>query len=259
ECSTAVRTAPDTAAIAFQTWDWHAALVPDALMWRYENAPGHWVKTFTEPGMLAKIGINSMGLAVCFNLLRHRGDSTTGGVPVHAIARRVLDEAATVEEARQIADSAQASASTVLTVLATGAGTPDAAAIEISPAGAATVPPGTDGWLTHTNHFLAPSLRDDGVISDLSTTVSRLQHLESIRSDGRADTAAGPGLAAFARQMCGAVGETAPICVAEDPAMAPVDRWSTMLTVLLDPAGGSIEYWPGTPYQAAQVDPAPRF
>ncbi|MGH3660038.1 MAG: C45 family autoproteolytic acyltransferase/hydrolase, partial [Micromonosporaceae bacterium] len=182
ECSTLVRvTAPTLAA---QTWDWHPALAPDALLWRYDIGPRHWVKTFTEPGMLAKIGVNSRGLAAHFNILHHRGDHAGGGVPVHVIARRILDEAGTVEDAYRIAASAPVSASTVITVLAVGEepdDPPAAGSIEISPAGTALVTPGPDGWLVHTNHFLDPELRTGEATPDDGTTVARYEHLRRVR------------------------------------------------------------------------------
>ena len=54
------------------------------------TADGHWVKTFSEPGMPAKIGLNSAGLSINFNILHHTADSALGGVPVHVVARRIL-------------------------------------------------------------------------------------------------------------------------------------------------------------------------
>ncbi|MGH3661713.1 MAG: C45 family autoproteolytic acyltransferase/hydrolase [Micromonosporaceae bacterium] len=252
ECSTLVRA--DASLLSAQTWDWHADLVPDALVWRYDTGPGHWVKTFTEPGMLAKIGVNSRGLAAHFNILHHRSDHAGGGVPVHVIARRILDEAGSVDDAYRIAASAPVSASTVLTVAATASGTTGAGSIEISPAGTALVSPGADGWLVHTNHFLDPELGAGGVNPDASTTIARYDHLRQVRSGLR-----GGSLPEVAELMCGAPGAAAPICVTEDPDAAPVDQWRTLLTVLLDPVGGTMEYWPGSPHQAAGAAHAHRF
>ncbi|GAA3141971.1 carcinine hydrolase/isopenicillin-N N-acyltransferase family protein [Nonomuraea salmonea] len=89
-----------------------------------------------------------------FNILRHESDTADLGVPVHLIARRILDEAASVEEAAGIARSARVSASTVITVVTES----DAGSIEISPAGVAVIPPGPDGVLLHCNHFLDADL-----------------------------------------------------------------------------------------------------
>lgn len=107
ECTTAVLApvgggAPETV----QTWDWHEDLTPEGLLFSLVNASGRRAKMFTEFGTSAKIGVNDVGLGVHFNILRHRADHIGGGVPVHAIARRVLEEATTVAEARDLAGSA---------------------------------------------------------------------------------------------------------------------------------------------------------
>lgn len=52
-----------------QTWDWVDALEDLAILVTYELLDGGRVLTFTEPGMLAKIGLNSAGLGVCLNFL----------------------------------------------------------------------------------------------------------------------------------------------------------------------------------------------
>lgn len=250
ECSTAVRLPPGgtttTPAFAFQTWDWHAQLVPSAALWRYRPSPGSWVKTFTEPGMPAKIGVNSKGLAASFNILHHKADEPTGGVPVHAVARRILDEASTVREARDIAASAPVSASTAITVLSVGDDATEAASLEITPAGTAVLEPADDGWLVRTNHLLAPELSGDNASPASSTTWPRYEHLHRVTGDAR-----GSDLTALARALCGAAGATAPICVTEDERLPVPDRLRTLLTVRLDPAAGTLEYVAGDPWQAA--------
>ncbi|WP_239065797.1 C45 family autoproteolytic acyltransferase/hydolase [Microbacterium hibisci] len=115
ECSTAVHVGSGPAE-TLQTWDWHDFLVPDALLLAYTSGTGLRVKTFTEFGTPGKIGVNSAGLGLHFNILSHASDSDAGGVPVHAVARRILDEARSIDDARRLAASAAVSASTVLTV-----------------------------------------------------------------------------------------------------------------------------------------------
>lgn len=254
ECSTLVRVptpaAPDASVVAFQTWDWHSQLAEDGLLWRYEPAPGRWVKTFTEFGMLAKIGLNSAGLAVHFNLLHHRSDSAAGGVPVHAIARRILDEASTVDEACDLARSARVSGSTAITVVAAGGpADPDAVSIELAPEGVGILRPGSDGWLARTNHFLSPELEAGDRRLPTSTTADRLEHLRGIV----ADEVAGDDLPSLARALCGSAGPGAPICLTGDIVSSVGQPWHTLLTVRLDPVKETFEGWPGTPYEAAEA------
>ncbi|MFC5823977.1 C45 family autoproteolytic acyltransferase/hydolase, partial [Nonomuraea insulae] len=90
ECSTSVVLPQAGPPRTVQTWDWHDHLRDAPLLWELEPRPGHVVRTFTEAGTLAKIGVNSAGLGVHFNILRHDADTTEVGVPVHLIARRIL-------------------------------------------------------------------------------------------------------------------------------------------------------------------------
>ncbi|MET8473625.1 C45 family peptidase [Streptomyces sp. NPDC006422] len=242
ECSTAVYAAAGAAPQTVQTWDWHDHLVPDALLHAFTPAPGRSVKLFTEFGAAAKIGVNGAGLGVHFNILFHRADGAGGGVPVHAVARRILEEADTLEQAVEIAGSARVSASTSLTVV-TARG---AASLELSPLGLAVVRPGDDGWLLHTNHFLDPGLAEGDVCPGDSSTAERLAHLRAVR-------AALPGLkpAERAAALCGSEGGGAVVCMRPDAAKPLHEQWGTLLTVGLDVAGHALDYAVGTPDSAA--------
>ncbi|GAB3063789.1 C45 family autoproteolytic acyltransferase/hydolase [Sediminivirga luteola] len=267
ECSTAVLLPPDrggatAAPETIQTWDWHESLVPAALLWEYPSVQGLRVKTFTEFGAPAKIGVNDAGLGVHFNILHHRADHGRGGVPVHAVARRILDEARTVGEAVAIARSAEVSASTVITVVTSE---PGAVSIEICPAGVAEVHAGQPGGvpaaadagsgaavLLHTNHFLDPGLAAGEHTPDASTTYARLEHLRA-----RAGELAGQDAVRRAQAMCGPAGDAAPICFQPDRALPPQEQWTTLLTVSLDLGGYGLEYAAGSP--AVMARGAERF
>lgn len=242
ECSTLVRLAA-TGPSGVQTWDWHAELVPDAVLLS-ATVNDRQVRTFTETGMLGKIGAAG-NLALFFNILSHESDARGRGVPVHAVARRILEEADTVEQALAIAESAPLSASTVLTMLeAPSAAKPegDAASIELSPVGVALVR-GEGGLLAHTNHFLDPALAAADAASTQSTTDVRLAHLRSVAPG----VAAARDAAELARAMCGDVGAAAPVCMrpADSPHLA--DRWETLITIAMVPGTGELHWQTGMP------------
>lgn len=245
ECSTAVHVGEGVAAESLQTWDWHGFLVPEALLLELTSASGLRVKTFTEFGTPGKIGVNSAGVGLHFNILSHESDSDAGGVPVHAVARRVLDDARSIEDARSIAASAPVSASTVLTVFQTTPTGSRAAAFELAPTGLGVVVPGADGWLFHTNHFLDPALSAGDTMED-ATTVARLAHLDHVRGEL-------VGLAPTDRALaaCGGRGSAAEICMIPDPTLSPLDQWTTLLTVAVDTEGFALEVFPGRPDEAA--------
>ncbi|MFC8680084.1 C45 family autoproteolytic acyltransferase/hydrolase [Microbacterium ureisolvens] len=245
ECSTAVRVGHGPAE-TMQTWDWHDFLVPEGLLLAHTSSSGLRVKMFTEFGTPGKIGVNSAGLGLHFNILSHASDSDAGGVPVHAVARRILDEARSIADAHRIAASAAVSASTVLTVFQDSAAGSRAASLELSPVGLGVVEPAADGWLFHTNHFLDPELALGDTMPADSTTLERLAHLDAVRED-----LGGPAPADRARAACGGLGADAAICLTPDLALPRVDQWTTLLTVSVDTAGFGLEVFPGRPDQAA--------
>ncbi|MGW5097257.1 C45 family autoproteolytic acyltransferase/hydrolase [Streptomyces nodosus] len=248
ECTTAVHIPPAGGPPeTIQTWDWHDSLTPDGLLLSLVTGTRRRVKLFTEFGTAAKIGVNDAGLGLHFNILHHCSDNTTGGVPVHAVARRVLEEATTVVEARDIVASATVSASTVLTVATCRDGRSAAASIEMSPAGFAVVPPDTDGWLIHTNHFLAPGLADGDTGTPESVSAERYDHAYAVRG-----SMTGRSAPERAAAFCGGDGAAAVVCVRADDAQPDHERWSTLLTASLDLPGVALEYRAGTPDAAAR-------
>lgn len=243
ECSTAVY-APAGARKprTIQTWDWHDSLAPRGLMLQLTTRGGRTVKLFTEFGMLGKIGVNSAGLGLHFNILHHQSDHDGAGVPVHAIARRLLEEASTVEEAIALARSARVSASTVLTVVSGRKSSPRAASIELSPAATAVVVPGEDDWLLHTNHFLDRELAKGERMPESSTTRLRFEHLHRVASHMVHED-----LRSRAGAMCGRDGDTAPVCFHPDMTQPDTERWETLLTIGIDTENCVLEYAPANP------------
>lgn len=105
----------------------------------------------TEHGILGKIGINSAGLALHFNILGHRRDGV-GGVPMHVLAAVVLEEAGSVAEAVEIVRGAPIASSGSFALF----DTTEAVLLDLSPEGVFAVE--TDrGTLVRTNHFLSPT------------------------------------------------------------------------------------------------------
>ncbi|HJQ04724.1 MAG TPA: C45 family peptidase [Nocardioides sp.] len=248
ECTTAVLVPPGGGAPeTIQTWDWHDGLCLEGLLLDLTTATGRRVKLFTELGTAAKIGVNDAGVGLHFNILRHHSDHVAGGVPVHAIARRVLEEAASVAEAVEIARSATVSASTVLTVASYAGGVGEAASIEMSPAGTAVVRPAADGWLIHTNHFLDPVLAEGEAGTPESLSEERHDHVVDLRT-----AMAGRRAADRAAAFCGPAGSDAPICMRPDTALPDHEQWGTLLTICLDLPGFALDHRPDSPDVAAR-------
>ncbi|WP_116248059.1 C45 family peptidase [Nocardiopsis sp. FIRDI 009] len=244
ECSTSVVLPPRGAPITLQTWDWHDESNPDTQVVRHVTEDGTRVRYFSEFGMLGKIGLNGAGLGVHFNILHHAADGDGVGVPVHAVAREVLDRARDLDEAVAIACSARVSASTVLTLVSHRDGAGDAACVELSAGGSAVIRP-RNGSLTHTNHFLDLELARGEMAPPTSDSYPRLDLL-----DGNRERLAAPGVPERALGITAHAEDGAPLCCHADPALPFHRRWQTLLTAALDLEAGVLWFHEGTPCTA---------
>lgn len=243
ECSAAIVLPETGAPRTVQTWDWHDVSNDDTLVVRYVARPGHEVRYFTEFGILGKIGVNSAGIGVHFNILNHAADGDGISVPVHVVARQVLEQATTLDEAIDIASSAAVSASTVLTIASYRDGRADAACVELSSAGAAVVSPNGDGVLLHTNHFIDPRLAAGEMVPGTSSTYPRLEQLRArLGALSSADAVERASVGMLVHEADGA-----PVCCHPDPGVSFEHRWQTLLTIALDVEGGHLQFHAGGP------------
>jgi isopenicillin-N N-acyltransferase-like protein len=245
ECSTFVLAPPGGGLPrTIQTWDWYEALRDNMLLLSVATEDGRTVRLFTEFGIVGKIGVNDAGLGLHFNILHHRDDGGSPGVPVHAVARRILDEATTVAEATAIARSAIVSASTVLTVVAWDGERASARCLELSPAGVGVVEPDAAGVLLHTNHFLDPALAaGEAEAEPGSTTCERLALLTE--RAGELSAAADPTSRAAAL-----IDHDGGICCHPDNA-GEAEPSATLATIALDLAAARLQAHPGGPCAVA--------
>ncbi|MFI6578413.1 C45 family autoproteolytic acyltransferase/hydrolase [Nocardiopsis sp. NPDC050513] len=243
ECSVSVYLPGEGLPRTVQTWDWIDGMEDGRLVWSYRPRPGHTVSTFTEFGVLAKIGVNSAGLGLHFNLLKHRADGGVDGVPVHVVARRVLEEAGSVAEAGRVIRSAPVTASVALTVVAHDGDRSEAATFEVSPAGVAVLPVRPDGFLWHTNHFLDPALAEGEALGvDDQDTYDRQAALARL-----ADGLAGADVADRAAALAHHRGDGAALCRHPEAGDTPDARWRTLMTVGLDLERHRLAFQGGNP------------
>lgn len=234
ECSTIV-SAPEGGPVrGAQTWDWYTAMRDGWLLWTIPLAGGRQVSTMTEYGIVGKIGVNDAGLGVLFSILHHERDGQGGvGVPVHVLARAVLEDAVDVGTALELAAQAEVTASSTLTLL----DPTSAASAELFPGGRGVVRP-ESGWLVRSNHFLsaegAPGCRDHTRGSG-----SRVRHAALREAVHDAVSASDAGLV-------GALAghdPNGPLCAHSGPGTAE----GTLATVVVDTAAPSIAVWRGWP------------
>jgi isopenicillin-N N-acyltransferase like protein len=251
ECSTIVHTPDDgRPPVTTQTWDWHDGMRDGWFVWTIEHPDGRVVHTVTEYGIVGKIGVNSLGLGLHFNILGHRRDQSADHqgrwLPVHVLARLVLDRCATVGEAKALAVGTPVAASSSLTLCSYEEGRARAATVEVSPAGAALHQPGQDGYLLRTNHFVDARLAlGEALGTDEPDTYHRLKALF-----GRTAALTHPDRFALVDALTFHLDEGAALCCHAAPEAELGKRWETLATVSLDVVAGELAVHAGGPCTA---------
>ncbi|CAN0654236.1 isopenicillin-N N-acyltransferase like protein [Nitratireductor aquimarinus] len=158
-----------------QNWDWSEKLEELVVLIRSEDERGKRFLTMTEPGMLAKVGLNDAGFGVCLNFLPT--PKPTRGVPSHILLRSLLDAGswADVEETLERAGVGRS-----LNLLVAGR---DGRAINIEYEGDAArrMEPGGTAT-THTNHYVTCKAPVDAELLENST--ARLERIRALTTPG---------------------------------------------------------------------------
>lgn len=246
ECSTVVHLCNDESPYpeAQQNWDWYSTFAGDWLVWSIELEDGRRVETLTEYGIVAKAGCNSAGVGLLFNILHHVDDGAIMGVPIHVVARKILETAEHVADALSTVASATLSASTTLTLVSGGDAGKVAVSVETSPNDIGFVFPDESGLLVHTNHFLSDPLR----LGDLEhrhypDTVLRLDALaRSMRRHSNLDPRS-----AISASLSSTVGGSLAVCCRPDPRHPSEFQFSSLAHIRLDLARCRVIATPGGP------------
>ncbi|MFF8807747.1 C45 family autoproteolytic acyltransferase/hydolase [Streptomyces omiyaensis] len=244
ECSTVVRRVPAPGGgathLGVQTWDWHVELGGS---WHTVDSAGgaHRYVGLTEHGILAKIGVNSAGLALHFNILGHR-DDRVGGLPVHVLAALVLEEADDAAHAVELVRSAPLASSGSFLLF----DEERAVLLDLSPEGVFEVPRAADGTHLRTNHFLSPRpARHEKTWLYQPDSGERYAFLRD-----RLGRSPAEGRDDLIRLLVTGPGEPPVTCV-PDPEAPLGRRWASLATVLLDPAERVARILDGTPAEHA--------
>lgn len=243
ECSTGVYLPADgSAPRTLQTWDWYMHLATEALAWSYVTDGGRHVHGFTELGILGKVGVNDAGVGSHMNMLNHSGDGAVAGIPLHLLARRIHDEATTIEDAVEIVRGATISASTCLTVVSYDGQLARAAFVEASPEGVAVIEGKPGQTLRRTNHFLDPELARGEHYPDMSDTRGRLDAL-----DARAEAFAEADPVERAAKLVEGLPDGGPVCILWHDEDIPELSCETKATLSLDFDLRRMRYCAGAP------------
>ncbi|MET8331245.1 C45 family peptidase [Streptomyces sp. NPDC005181] len=188
-------------------------------------------------GILAKIGVNSAGLGLHFNILGHR-DDRVGGIPVHVLAALVLEEADNADQARQILHDSPITSSGSFMLF----DTQRAVLLDISPAGIFEAPQVAEGTYLRTNHFLTavPAEHEKSWLYQPDSGErhaflrNRLAHSNAATDDQ------------LLQQLVTGPGEPPVTCIPDmDSPMGR--RWASLATVVLNPGSRTARVLDGTP------------
>jgi isopenicillin-N N-acyltransferase-like protein len=234
ECSAVVCLGDDGAEpVAMQTWDWYPELADNWLEWTITHPDGRRVVTVTEYGIVGKIGVNAYGVGLLLNILHHRADGAGMGVPVHVVARHILDTAPNVHSGLMLAASARVSASSTITLVAARRAGKTAISTELWPGGPGHALPTPDGLLVHTNHFLSePARLGDLKPHEAPDTLVRYEVLRRRLHRYGGNASADQILAVLADHTGG-------LCCHPDPDATAGPTYATLATIRLDLAAAT--------------------
>lgn len=161
--------------LLFENWDWSESSKDLTVLLSIALPEGRTVLTFTEAGMLGKVGMSSAGFGVAFNYLYPNG--VLDGVPIHAVLRAIL-ESASFEEASVLLSTTDLKGTSGNILLADARG--HANDYELSGTSTSVVPLSGDS-LVHTNHYLGGVANDpeagEGFLHNSFERYARAQHI----------------------------------------------------------------------------------
>jgi isopenicillin-N N-acyltransferase-like protein len=230
------------ATILAQNWDWlaHSRETVVILEERQDDRPDFI--TVVEAGLLAKFGLNSVGIAVGTNALVTDLDAGEPGLPYHVLLRAMLDSQCASDALAVLQAGFRSSSANY--VIADGDGL--LYDIEATPGRAEGlyVDYPEEGLLGHTNHFVAPGLR----CKDLSLSVAPDSPLRLVRYRSWASAKPGAdGLYAVRRLLTDHANFPSSICRHEDGRLPPLEQYVTVVSAVMAPASRQLWLAPGNP------------
>lgn len=145
-----------------QNWDWKAECADTAVILKVRNESGPDLLTFTEAGVLARFGFNSVGISITGNYLECERDYRQFGVPLALIRRKVLEQTQLAIAMQAVYATIKSASNNIIVAHANGV----AIDFECAPDETFQVLP-QDDLIVHANHFQSPvaltKLLDKGI------------------------------------------------------------------------------------------------
>ena len=228
-----------------QNWDWlpHALDTTIILEARQDEGPDY--VTVVEAGLLAKVGMNSSGVAVGANALVTAADVGTPGVPFHVLLRALHDAHTLADAMASLARMPRSSSANYLLGHEDGL----AVDVEAAPGGVGQLYPGypDDGVIVHANHFINPGFDEcDVAPAVMPDSVPRLMRARQMVADHP-----GPVDRAFLEAvLADHAGHPFSVCCHPDPRVPAVEQSMSVAGVIMEPANRRLWITEGNPCTA---------
>jgi isopenicillin-N N-acyltransferase-like protein len=230
-----------------QNWDYLAGIRDTVILLHVRPDVGPTQLMILEAGQVGRHGMNSAGVAMHANGLGSRMRNPAA-IPSTFMRRRIL-RAPGITEAINAAITPPRAGSTNLVITHR-----DGFAIDLE-----TLPDTirwlypTDGWLFHTNHFVA-EIPPELAASYAPSADSLLRYGRAIELMDAAARGGGIGHAELTAILSDHVGNGMGLCSHLDPAAPAHEQWCTVATVISDLTAGVMSVSAGPPCEHTFVD-----
>jgi isopenicillin-N N-acyltransferase-like protein len=197
--------------------------------------------SWTQPGLIAYMGLNEDGIGVCMNALN--GPSRADGVPWYFIVRAIF-EASSLDGAADAARRARRAISANAAMI-----TPEGAAdIEVTPDDVRVLHADQNGRLVHTNHCVHPDLtrhNDKYAARIFGQSVPRKARAEEMMEGGGRRVSVDDVKAILSDH------EGYPTAICRHPNDDPATGWQrSVISMIVEPSEGRMHVSRGNPCEA---------
>jgi isopenicillin-N N-acyltransferase-like protein len=228
-----------------QNWDWKPDTAQTVVLLEAEPEEGPRFITAVEAGLLAKTGMNSVGIGLVTNALVTDQDKGEPGVPYHAVLRAILESETMSHALSAITVHPRASSANYLIAHRDG----EAINVEAAPGDYSRVFTAfpQEGVYSHSNHFICPGFDlKDVELWNGPGSLFRQHRLQKYLQRQRGMCDAETLQEALADHFNAPYG----ICSHEDPHAPPVEDYVTILSIIMDLDTATVWLTDGKPCQA---------
>lgn len=164
-----------------QNWDWNPALRRNTCLLRLDPKDGPRIVTFTEAGMVGKIGMGENHVGVCLNFLSHKSEHPDAepGVPIHVLLRAAMASRSLQEVERLVTILPRSASANLLVAEHEPGKAPRACDIELAPTNL-DITRLSGRALFHTNHFVSATLGPGCASGHGISTMNRFQQAKRL-------------------------------------------------------------------------------